>query len=62
MLFGWILTGERRSGQDRRHGTGKTLFGLPIVIDDTVPPGKAEFRSGRRTVEADITPTHKESK
>lgn len=31
-----------------------TLFGMPIVIDDTVPPGKAEFRSGRRTITVDI--------
>lgn len=62
-LFGWILHGERRSGFDRRqrleemYDTGRTLYGVPIVIDETVPPGKAEFRSGRRKVETDITPT-----
>jgi hypothetical protein len=33
---------------------GPTLFGLPIVIDDSVAPGQAEFRSGRRTVAVDI--------
>lgn len=58
-LFGWLLHGERRAGVDRRrteemYDTGRTLYGVPIVVDDTVPPGKAEFRSGRRTVETDI--------
>jgi hypothetical protein len=57
--FGWLLIGERRSGRERRQNrdlpyTGKTLHGLPIVIDDSVPPGHAEFRSGRRTVDTTI--------
>jgi Lar family restriction alleviation protein len=34
--------------------TGKTLLGLPVVIDDTVPPGTAEFRSGRRAVQVNV--------
>jgi hypothetical protein len=38
------------------HITGKTLFGLPVVIDDSVPPGQARFTSGRRTVVADVAP------
>jgi hypothetical protein len=37
-----------------RQPTGKTLLGLPVVIDDTVPPGVAEFHSGRRTERVDI--------
>jgi hypothetical protein len=59
LLYGWLLHGERRDGFDRRQrvdlgDTGKTLFGLPIIIDDSVAPGHAEFRSGRRRVDTNI--------
>lgn len=30
------------------------VLGLPVVIDDTVPPGTMEFRSGRRRIAVDI--------
>jgi hypothetical protein len=59
-LIGWVWHGERRSGFDRRQRTAdlpainRTLLGLPIVIDDSVPPGHVEFRSGRRTVDIEI--------
>jgi hypothetical protein len=44
---------ERRQGAPIQP-TGVTLHGLPVVIDDTVPPGTAEFRSGRRIERVDI--------
>lgn len=60
-LFPWLFR-ERRSGTDRRrrteemYDTGRTMHGVPIIIDESVPPGHAEFRSGRRTVDVPITP------
>lgn len=45
---------HKRAAMSASQGTGHTLFGLPVVIDDSVPPGQARFTSGRRTVVADI--------
>jgi hypothetical protein len=41
---------ERLDREAAQADTGKTLMGVRIVIDDSLPPGVAEFRSGRRTV------------